>query len=131
VGDYANGQIYALSRSVYTDNGAPLIALRRTAHVWDGDMRERLFHNLLQVQLRSGQGPLTGQGANPQLMVRWSDDSGQKWSNQHLVAIGQTGATRQRAIARRLGSSRDRIYEVSISDPVCRDVIGASLQVSE
>jgi hypothetical protein len=131
VGDYAGGQIYALSRTVYTDNGAPLIALRRTAHVWDGDMRERLFHNLLQVQLRSGQGPLTGQGANPQLMVRWSDDSGQKWSNQHLVAIGQTGATRQRAIARRLGSSRDRIYEVSISDPVCRDVIGASLQVSE
>jgi len=131
VGDYANGQIYALSRNVYTDNGAPLVTVRRTAHVWDGEMRERLFHNTLQVQLRSGQGPLTGQGANPQLMLRWSDDSGQTWSNQRQVAIGQTGATKQRAIARRLGAARDRIYEVSISDPVCRDVIGASLQVSQ
>ena len=131
VGDFATGQIHALSRNVYTDNGAALVALRRTAHVWDGNMRERLFHNLLQVQMRSGQNPETGQGANPQMMVRWSDDAGQKWSNEQQIAIGLTGATRQRAIARRLGASRDRIYEVSISDPVCRDIIGASLQVSE
>lgn len=131
VGDFATGAIYALRRDVYTDNGAPLVALRRTAHVWDGDMRERLSHDLLQVQLRSGQGPLTGQGSNPQLMVRWSDDSGQRWSNERQVAIGQTGDTRHRAITRRLGRARDRIYEVSISDPVCRDVLGASLQVSE
>lgn len=131
VGDFSTGQVYALSRTTYTDNGAPLVTLRRTAHVWDGDARERLSHNTLQVQLRSGQGPLTGQGANPQLMVRWSDDSAQTWSNQHLLAIGKTGATRHRAIARRLGAARDRIYEVSISDPVCRDVIGATLQVSQ
>lgn len=131
VGDASNGLIYAFSRTVYTDNGAPLIALRRTAHVWDGDQRERLSHNKLQVQFRSGQGPATGQGANPQMMLRWSDDSGQTWSNQHLVAIGQTGDTKHRAIQRRLGAARDRIYEVTVSDPVCRDVVGASLEVSQ
>jgi hypothetical protein len=131
VGDFSNGLIYALNRGVYTDNGAPLVALRRTAHVWDGDQRERISHNGIQVQLRAGQGPETGQGANPQLMVRWSGDSGQTWSNQRLVSIGQTGDTRHRAITRRLGAARDRIYEVSISDPVCRDVLGASLQVSQ
>jgi len=131
VGDKSNGSVCALSRTAYTDNGAPLVALRRTAHVWDGDERERLFHNRLQIKVRAGLGPLTGQGSNPQFMVRWSNDSGQTWSNQQLVAIGQTGDTRHRAIARRLGSSRDRIYEVSISDPVCRDIVSASLQVSE
>ena len=131
VGDFSLGLVYALSRNVYTDNGAPLVALRRTAHVWDGDERERISHNAIQVQFRAGQGPLTGQGANPQMMIRWSDDSGQRWNNQRQVAIGQTGDTKHRAIARRLGAARDRIYEVSISDPVCRDVVGATLQVSE
>jgi hypothetical protein len=131
VGDYANGLIYTFSRTTYTDNGAPLVALRRTAHVWDGDQRERLFHSKLQVQFRSGQGPWTGQGSNPQMMLRWSDDSGQKWSNQRQIAIGKAGATRHRAMAWRLGAARDRIYEVSVSDPVCRDVIGASLEVSQ
>lgn len=130
IGDFANGLVYALSRTTYSDNGAPLVAMRRTAHVWDGGDRERISHNGIQVQFRSGQGPETGQGANPQMMIRWSDDSGQRWSNQRQVAIGQTGDTRHRAFARRLGASRDRIYEVSISDPVCRDIVGATLQVS-
>ena len=131
VGDFSTGQVFSLSRTAYTDNGLPLIALRRTAHVWDGDERERLFHSLLQVQIRSGQGPETGQGSNPQMMLRWSDDSGQTWSSQRLIPIGVTGATRRRAIARRLGAARDRIYEVSVSDPVCRDIIGASLKVEQ
>lgn len=131
VGDAVDGSICALSRTVYTDNGAPLVAMRRTAHVWDGDERERISHNRLQIKVRSGQGPLTGQGSNPQFMVRWSNDSGQTWSNLQNVAIGQTGDTKHRAILRRLGAARDRIYEVSISDPVNRDIASASLQVSE
>jgi hypothetical protein len=28
---------------------------------------------------------------------------------------------------RRLGQARDRVYEVSVSDPVKRDVVGATL----
>lgn len=131
VGDYSNGLIYSLSRKTYSDSGAPLVALRRTAHVWDGDKRERLFHSGIQVQFRSGQGPATGQGSNPQMMLRWSDDSAQTWSNTRMVALGTTGATKNRAITRRLGASRDRIYEVSVSDPVNRDVIGASLWVEQ
>lgn len=131
VGDFSTGKVFSLNRSTYTDNGIPLIALRRTAHVWDGDARERLFHSLLQVQIRSGQAPSAGPGSNPQLMLRWSDDSGQNWSNQRQIPIGVTGATSRRAIARRLGAPRDRIYEVSVSDPVCRDIIGASLKVEQ
>lgn len=131
VGDYLNGSIYALSRTTFDDNGAPLIALRRTAHIWDGTMRERLFHSTLQVQFRAGQGLQVGQGSDPMMMLRWSDDSAQTWSGQRLIPIGKAGNTKNRAIARRLGYARDRIYEVSISDPVNRDVVGASLQVSD
>ena len=43
VGDYQNGLLYQMSRSFYTDNGAPLRALRRTPHVWNKESRERAF----------------------------------------------------------------------------------------
>lgn len=130
VGDFQNGNIYTMSRTAYTDNGNPLLSLRRTAHIWDGDKRERVFHEFLQVQMRAGQGTETGQGANPQIMLRWSDDSCQTWSNQRLIPVGKVGNTKNRAITRRLGASRDRVYEVSISDPVNRDIAGATLGAS-
>jgi hypothetical protein len=63
------------------------------------------------------------------MMLRWRDERG--WSNQQFVPIGKIGETDRRAIARRLGASRRRVYEVSISDPVPRDIVGASLRAAE
>jgi hypothetical protein len=57
VGDYANGNIYQMSRKFYSDNGAPLRALRRTGPIWDRQNRERLFHSQLQIEVNPGVGP--------------------------------------------------------------------------
>lgn len=127
VGDYQNGKIYRQTRTVYVDGDSPLVSVRRSPYVWDGDDRNRVRHNRLQIEFRPGVGTATGQGVNPQVMLRWRDEKG--WSNMRLVPIGMQGETRNRAIARKLGSSRARVYEASISDPVPRDVVGASLQV--
>lgn len=54
----------------------------------------------------------------PQLMLRWSDDAGHTWSNERTLQCGQAGDYRARAMAWRLGRSRDRVYEVSATDPV-------------
>lgn len=130
VGDYQNGNLYQMTRSVYTDNGAPLVCWRRTPHVWDQDNRERVFFERLQIEFTPGVGLQTGQGSNPQVMVRWSDDGGQTWSNEHWKSIGLVGQTKYRAIWRRMGAARDRVYEAKFSDPVPRDVVGASLIAS-
>jgi len=129
VGDYANGNLYQMSRSVYSDNGAPLVAWRRAPHVWDESDRERVFHRRLQLEFTPGVGLQIGQGSNPQVMLRWSDDGGQTWSNEHWKSIGMTGETKYRAIWRRMGAARDRVYEAKFSDPVPRDVVGATLLV--
>lgn len=129
VGDYQNGNLYQMSRSVYSDNGNPLVAWRRTPHVWDEKDRERVFHRRLQLEFTPGVGLQTGQGSNPEVMLRWSDDGGQTWSNEHWKSIGMAGETKYRAIWRRMGNSRDRIYEAKFSDPVARDVVGATLLV--
>jgi hypothetical protein len=72
-------------------------------------------------------------GANPQLMLRWSDDGGHTWNGERQVSMGRTGQYGTRAIFRRLGMTlklRDRVYEVSGTDPVKVAIMGAELQIS-
>jgi len=68
---------------------------------------------------------------NPQAMLRWSNDGGSTWSKEYWVSIGKMGKYRNRAIWRRLGQARDRIFEVSITDPVNAVIVSANLKASE
>jgi len=65
---------------------------------------------------------------DPQAMLDWSDDGGHTWSNEHWASIGVIGDYTARAIWRRLGRSRNRIYRVSITDAVKRVIMGADLE---
>jgi len=67
---------------------------------------------------------------NPQAMLRWSNDGGSTWTKYYTVSIGQLGKYKNRAIWRRLGFARDRVFEVSITDPVNAVIIGANLKAS-
>jgi hypothetical protein len=126
-GDYNNGRIYRQSRDYFADDQYPLVAMRRSPHVWDKNDRNRVAHSRLQIEFFPGVGLSTGQGSDPQAMLRWSNDGGRTWGNEHWTGIGKTGETKNRAIWRRLGAARDRVYEVRVSDPVKRDIVGASL----
>jgi len=61
-------------------------------------------------------------------MLSWSDDGGSTFQNQILVNIGVQGAYKNRAIARRLGHARDRIFQVEITDPVNAVIVSAELE---
>ena len=72
-------------------------------------------------------------GQDPEVMLRWSDDGGHTWSNEHWRSMGKIGQFGYRTIWRRLGMTlklRDRVYEVSGTDPVKIAIMGAELQVS-
>jgi hypothetical protein len=66
----------------------------------------------------------------PQAMLRWSNDGGSTWSREYWVTIGQLGKYKNRAIWRRLGMARDRIFEVVITDPVKPVIVSANLKAS-
>ena len=66
----------------------------------------------------------------PQAMLRWSNDGGSTWSREYWVTIGQLGKYKNRAIWRRLGMARDRVFEVSISDPVNAVIVSANLKAT-
>ena len=73
------------------------------------------------------------QGSDPQVMLRFSDDGGHNWSNEHWKSMGRIGEYGKRTIWRRLGATmkiRDRVYEVSGTDPVRIYIMGAELILS-
>jgi hypothetical protein len=75
----------------------------------------------------------TTQGVIPQAMLRWSDDGGHTWSNEHWRSMGAIGQYGYRTIWRRLGMTeklRDRVYEVSGTDPVKIAIMGAELFIT-
>jgi len=67
----------------------------------------------------------------PQAMLRWSNDGGSTWSREYWVTIGQQGKYKNRAIWRRLGMARDRVFEVSITDPVNAVIVSANLKATQ
>lgn len=125
VGDRDNGKIYALDSSVFKDDTAPIKWLRSSPHFVTG--LKRIVYNSFQLDMRVGDGLTTGRGDDPQIMIRWSDDGGRTWSNEHWVAQGAIGKYATRAIIRKLGSSRQRVWEVSGTDPVVTALLGAEI----
>ena len=134
VGDYQNANIYAFDLDDFSDNGSIQKWLRswRALPTGQNNLKRTAQHSL-QLDLETGVGLNLGQGSDPQVMLRWSDDGGHTWSNEHWVSIGKIGEFYRRAIWRRLGMTmkiRDRVYEVSGTDPVKIAIMGAELIVS-
>jgi hypothetical protein len=66
---------------------------------------------------------------NGKVMLRWSDTGGLNFGNEHWTTVGKVGEVKHRVIWRRLGSGRDRIFEVSGTDPYKVALVGAILDV--
>jgi hypothetical protein len=134
VGDFENGNIYAFDLNEYADNGDIQKWLRSWRALPSGQNNlKRSSQHSLQIDCQTGVGINSGQGSDPQLMLRWSDDGGHTWSNEHWMSMGKVGAYFYRAIQRRLGMTlklRDRVYEISGTDPVKIAIMGAELHVT-
>lgn len=157
VGDFVDGDIYELKHDFYTDNGLPIERIRRTRHI-SNDMKLLFFHRL-QVDMEMGAGDTNywngsyvfyladgsqqadgsilaggeyalGGSVNPQAMLRWSDDGGHTWSSERWVPLGRQGEYGKRAVWKRLGRSRDRVFELKVTDPVKVTIIGASMEAT-
>lgn len=134
IGDFENGNLYAFDLNVFADNGSTQRWMRSWRALPTGaNTLKRTSHHALQLDCESGVGLNSGQGSDPQVMLRWSDDGGHTWSNEHWKSMGALGNYGTRVIWRRLGMTtklRDRIYEISGTDPVKISINGAELLMS-
>ena len=134
IGDYETGAIYKYNLDVYADNSEPQKWLRswRALPTGQNNLKRTAQHSL-QLDCETGVGLNDGQGSDPAVMLRWSDDGGHTWSNEHWRSMGKIGQYGYRTIWRRLGMTekiRDRVYEVSGTDPVKIAIMGAELILS-
>ena len=110
------GRVCDIDLDTYTEVGEPIRAAGRTPPIFSAGKRVRMSQAELECEL--GVGTNSGQGSDPQVMVRWTDDGGTSWSNEHQASIGRTGQRVNRAIVRRLGQFRQRTLEFACSEPV-------------
>jgi hypothetical protein len=163
VGDYQNGNIYTLSLTTYADNGQVQRWLRswRALPTGQNNLKRTAQHSLqldaqagflldpivedVYITTEDGFRLVTESYENlidqttlsvnppPQFMLRWSDDGGHTWSNEHWAQGGAVGAYGTRIFWRRLGMTlklRDRVYELSGTDPIQIAIMGAELGIS-
>jgi len=69
-------------------------------------------------------------GTDPKLALSYSDDGGHTFSPERTQPIGKIGNYRNRAIWRRLGMSRDRVFKIVCSDPVKLNLVGCEIQAT-
>jgi hypothetical protein len=143
VGDWKTGNLWEMKLAYdtgagkyafVTENGKTIRRLRRSPTIVDE--MNWIRHAELTVDFMPGLGPqpplVDGDGnpRPPEAMLRWSDDRGSTWSNVHTVGVGLAGEYSHRSIWRRLGMSRYRVYELTLTDPIPWAIVEAYLRTA-
>jgi hypothetical protein len=122
--------VYAMSQAFYTetDGVTGLRRVRRAPHLITTQNRIRYSH--FRLLMESGIGLPFGQGVDPQVMLRYSDDGGQSFGPESLASAGPIGAYAVLVDWWQLAQGRDRVFEVSTSDPWPPRLVDAFLDFS-
>lgn len=131
VGDYQSGNVYIMDPTVYTDNGNPLVRIRRSPHLSEDMVRVFFSQFILDATVGVGLDGSPVVGAAPQISLSWSDDYGFTWSPEILMPLGSIGQYRTRVLWNRLGMARNRVFQVKVTDPVRVTLLGAELELQK
>jgi hypothetical protein len=120
VGDYSNGKIYTMSTDHLDDDGEEIQRILYSMEVDNG--MKRMFFPSVQITFKPGVG--LESGIDPQAMLQFSGDSGKTWSSELWRSVGKIGEYGKRSVWNRMGSGFQRIYRLTVTDPVEWMVIG-------
>lgn len=128
ISDYSNGKIYKLNSSTYTENGDQIRMELTSRHYYNEG--KLIPITSFQVDGEMGVGLVSGQGSDPQIMMQFSIDGGKNFSSEIFVPMGKIGEDTNRARITRLGSARDWVIRLAITDPVKRVITGVFINQS-
>lgn len=136
VGDYENGNIYAFDLTDFSDNGSIQKWLRTWRALPPGPEQPQAHRAAagLQIDMESGVGLNQAKVATRRSCCAGATTAA-TWSNEHWSAIGKIGEYYRYvtlpfvalALTMKL---RDRVYELSGTDPVKISIMGAELIIS-
>lgn len=134
------GAIYQMMEAPYTDcaqNGAgqqiqsPLVRDRICPHIWKNN--NRIIYSQLRLESARGIG-LDGAppvGANPQILLRWSNDGGNAFGPEYQIPASKSGQYGRPIYKNQLGYGRDRVFWIRCADPVYWGFENATLYLQE
>lgn len=115
--DAQNGSIYKMSVDIALDvDSRPIRRLRQAPALVEEN--ERVVFSSFELDLERGQGLITGQGSDPKVMLRMSNDRGQTWGNEMQMSAGKIGEYHVRVRRNRCGQARGKVFEVTVSDVI-------------
>jgi hypothetical protein len=106
-GTSASGRVLTPDPGVATEDGAPMSRLVQLPPLW-ADTR-RGFCARLEIEADVGVAL-----SAPTVLLQWSDDGGYTWTTGRTLSINQAANYRQRLVATRLGSFRQRMFRLSL-----------------
>lgn len=117
VGDRNAPTIYQMDVTFGFDvDGRPIRRVRR-APTMQKELA-RLYLGKFELDMETGLGLQSGQGSDPQVLLRWSKDGSQTWGNYRTKSAGKIGQYRTRVAWERNGMGRLPVPEIVVSDPV-------------
>jgi hypothetical protein len=127
VSDRRNGNLYTMSPGLTLENGQPVVGRRISPHYWNE--RKRVVCNAVEVEFETGppDGP-TVPALESKAQLRWSKDNGHTWSNWQQASLGQSGERAKRVIWRRIGLSRDLVFELQVANETVTRILGANAE---
>lgn len=135
ISDYNSGDIYEWDFDTFTDNGETIKRVRQTRTLDGGLLSPQavgktIFMGELEVIMNTGNTDLlSGQGSNPEIMLRYSDDGGRTWSGYINGLVGEKSQHNIKVKFSPLGSFRQRIIELSATDPLAWEIYGARAEI--
>jgi len=127
VADYENGKLYKLEASTYTDNGENIHMILRGKHISKDKKKVRFT----RLELGFEPATTTDQTLDPVAALRVSKDSGHSYGTSNYAPMGKVGEYKNRCIWRQLGSGREIVPEITITDPVKRVITECTLIIEE
>lgn len=123
VTDYSNGNLYVLNPDTYTDNGG-VIEREIIGEHWDSPDLARETIDCIRMDMETGVGLVTGQGAIPQIMLAASKDRGRTYGAERWRSFGQQGEYGKNPEWWRWGQARFWTFKFRMTDPVRLCILG-------
>lgn len=127
VGSNRGPYLLRLALDIYQEyNGSRIKRVYASPSIWED--QDMLIHQDFILDSEPGVGNTSGPGNDPQAMLRWSDDGGFTWSSEKWRSVGKVGRYKAYVRWNGLGRARDRVYELTVSDPVKWVILAASIR---
>lgn len=115
-GEKYSGKIYYFNSNTYTRGGVGVKRLFTTVNYINEN--KLLGVPLLELHAERGKGNVTGEGSEPYIEMRYSNDGGYTWSDWLPRSLGKIGEYNLRISWNNLGTAREWLFEFSTAAPI-------------